>query len=73
VNNCTKRWTRFPRTSSHERTFVIEPVVEDPATETDAGDIIDDWGNLSAMKRASAGRTMGRMAQEEADAGLEPW
>jgi hypothetical protein len=29
------------------------------------GDIIDDWGNLSAMKRRSASRTMKRLSEEE--------
>jgi hypothetical protein len=29
------------------------------------GDIIDDWGNLSAMKRRSAARLMKRLSEEE--------
>jgi hypothetical protein len=29
------------------------------------GDIVDDWGNLSAMKRRSAGRLMKRLSEEE--------
>ncbi len=37
------------------------------------GDIIDDWGNLSAMTRAAAGDLMRRLAEEEAAAGLDPW
>jgi hypothetical protein len=37
------------------------------------GDIVDEWGNLSAIKRASARRTIRRLSQEEDDAGLEPW
>jgi hypothetical protein len=43
------------------------------AVDAMPGDIIDDWGNLSAMKRASTGRLMRRMADEEAAAGLDPW
>lgn len=30
-----------------------------------AGDIVDDWGNLSAMKRRSASRLMKRLSEEE--------
>jgi hypothetical protein len=43
------------------------------AAHAEPGDIIDDWGNLSAMTRASTARAMQRMAEEEAAAGLEPW
>ncbi len=43
------------------------------AVDAKPGDIIDDWGNLSAMTRRSASRLMKRLTQEEADAGLEPW
>jgi hypothetical protein len=43
------------------------------AVDAMPGDIIDDWGNLSAMTRASTARAMRRMAEEEAAAGLEPW
>ena len=32
------------------------------------GDIIDEWGNLSAMARASTARTMRRLGEEEAAA-----
>jgi hypothetical protein len=52
---------------------------EDPQsaeTEDEAarpGDIIDEWGNLSAMTRRSASRLMKRLTKEETDAGLEPW
>jgi hypothetical protein len=37
------------------------------------GDIIDEWGNLSAMRRESSARTMRRLAEEEAAAGHDPW
>jgi hypothetical protein len=32
------------------------------------GDIIDEWGNLSAMRRASTARTMRRLDEEEREA-----
>ena len=32
------------------------------------GDIIDEWGNLSAMSRASTVRTMRRLDEEEREA-----
>lgn len=44
-----------------------------PEPDAKPGDIVDDWGNLSAMKRASTSRLMRRMAEEEAAAGLDPW
>jgi hypothetical protein len=47
----------------------IEPVLEFIASrrehEDKPGDIIDDWGNLSAMKRRSARRKMKRLSEEE--------
>jgi hypothetical protein len=52
----------------------IDPVVEFIASRGASGadaeaakpeDIIDDWGNLSAMKRRSARRTMKRLTEEE--------
>jgi hypothetical protein len=36
---------------------------EDEAAK--AGDIIDDWGNLSAMKRGAARSKMKRLSEEE--------
>jgi hypothetical protein len=40
---------------------VIEPV----ADEAQPGDVVDDWGNLSAMKRRSSARLMKRLSEEE--------
>lgn len=40
------------------------------AAHIEPGDVIDDWGNLSAMARASTSRAMRRMAEEEAAAGF---
>jgi hypothetical protein len=36
----------------------------------EAGDIVDEWGNLSAMTRASTARVMHRLDEEEAAAGF---
>jgi hypothetical protein len=58
---------------------LVEKEGEDPEPAEDEeeaaqpGDIIDDWGNLSAMTRSAAGDLMDRLAEEEAAAGLEPW
>ncbi len=40
------------------------------AVEAKPGDIIDDWGNLSAMTRTSSRRALKRMSDEEAAAGF---
>jgi hypothetical protein len=48
-------------------------VIESVADDAKPGDIVDEWGNLSAMTRASTARAMRRMAEEEAAAGLDPW
>jgi hypothetical protein len=36
-----------------------------PAVPAKPGDIVDDWGNLSAMTRASSRRMLRRMDEEE--------
>ncbi len=36
-----------------------------PETEGKPGDVIDEWGNLSAMKRRSSARLMKRLSEEE--------
>jgi hypothetical protein len=52
----------------------IDPVVEFIASrgengagaeEAKPGDIVDEWGNLAAMKRRSSARTMKRLSEEE--------
>jgi hypothetical protein len=48
----------------------LDPVAEfiSEQSEDEAakpGDIIDDWGNLSAMKRRSSARLMKRLSEEE--------
>jgi hypothetical protein len=50
---------------------LVEKEHEDPepadneAEAAKPGDIIDDWGNLSAMKRRAARRKMKRLSEEE--------
>lgn len=51
----------------------LEPLIEFLASEHKPGDIVDEWGNLSAMTRASAARTMRRLDNQERAAGHEPW
>ncbi len=52
-------------------------VVEDSAAErqhrSESHDIIDKWGDLSAMTDAAAAETMQRLEEEERAAGHEPW
>ena len=40
------------------------------AAHVEPGDVIDNWGNLSSMGRASTSRAMHRMATEETAAGF---
>ena len=49
------------------RLDAVEHQLEPNGAAEDAkpGDIIDEWGNLSAMKRRSAARTMKRLTEEE--------
>jgi hypothetical protein len=47
----------------------LEPVLEFIASRRE-GDIVDEWGNLSAMTRASTARAMRRLGEEEAAAGF---
>jgi hypothetical protein len=51
----------------------LEPLVEFLSSQQKPGDIVDEWGNLSAMKRASTARTMRRLDEHEREAGHEPW
>jgi hypothetical protein len=49
----------------------LKPVLDFIVARTDngndakPGDVIDEWGNLSAMKRHAAARKMKRLTQEE--------
>jgi hypothetical protein len=60
-----------PQWTEHDAEVALRAVKSEH--EDKPGDIIDEWGNLSAMKRASTSRLMHRMAEEEAAAGLDPW
>jgi hypothetical protein len=51
----------------------LETLVEFLNSEPKPGDIVDDWGNLSAMTRASTARTMQRLEEQEQQAGHKPW
>jgi hypothetical protein len=39
----------------------------------ESSDDVDEWGDLSKLREASAVETMRRLAQEEQAAGHEPW
>lgn len=62
-----------PDWSEHDAEVALRAVEHEHKTEAQPGDIVDEWGNLSAMARASTARTMRRLAEEEAAAGHDPW
>lgn len=64
---------RAPNWSEDEAEVALRAVEHRHAAQARPGDIVDDWGNLSAMTRASTARTMRRLAEEEAAAGHDPW
>jgi hypothetical protein len=39
----------------------------------ESSDDVDEWGDLSKLREASAAETMRRLVQEEQAAGHEPW
>lgn len=49
----------------------IEPVLDFIASRQ-AGEV-DEWGDLSKLHEAAFGGTMRRLADEEREAGHEPW
>jgi len=51
----------------------LETLVEFLSSQHKPGDIVDEWGNLSAMTRASTVRTMRRLDEQEQETGHEPW
>jgi hypothetical protein len=63
-----------PRWSEHDAKVALRAVEheheQEGKDEHEAGDIVDEWGNLSAMTRASTARAMRRLDQEEAAAGF---
>jgi hypothetical protein len=64
---------RAPNWSEDEAEVALRAVEHRHAAQARPGDIVDDWGNLSAMTRASTARAMRRLAEEEAAAGHDPW
>ncbi|MGH2879732.1 MAG: hypothetical protein ACRDK4_09035 [Solirubrobacteraceae bacterium] len=51
----------------------LEPVADFIATRGRSGDVVDEWGNLSAMLRGSTTRSMQRLDEQEQEAGHVPW
>ncbi|MGA9876309.1 MAG: hypothetical protein WBQ21_10915 [Solirubrobacteraceae bacterium] len=51
----------------------LEPVADFIATRGRPGDVVDGWGNVSAMLRESAARSMRRLDEQEREAGRSPW
>jgi hypothetical protein len=58
------------RLAAAEHVLEGNSAVKEP---TKPGDIVDEWGNLSAMTRSAAGDLMHRLAEEEAATGHDPW
>jgi hypothetical protein len=54
--------------SEAEAADTLEYAASRHAREDRPGDIIDEWGNLSAMARASTAETMRRLDEEEREA-----
>jgi hypothetical protein len=51
----------------------LDLLIDFLASKPKPGDIVDEWGNLSAMTRASAARTMRRLDEQEQEAGHKAW
>lgn len=56
--------------SEHDAQVALRAVEHEHGDDGEARDIIDEWGNLSAMARASSARSMRRLDEEEAAAGF---
>ncbi len=56
--------------SEHDAQVALRAVEHEHAGDSEAGDLIDEWGNLSAMARASSSRAMRRLDEEEAAVGF---
>jgi hypothetical protein len=59
--------------SEQEADAALDFIASRRKGEDRPGDIVDEWGNLSAMRRASSARKMRRLAEDEAAAGHDPW
>jgi hypothetical protein len=51
----------------------LDPVADFIATRGRPDDVVDEWGNVSAMLRGSTGRAMRRLDEQESEAGRSPW
>ena len=50
-----------------------EEQAERALSAAESDDVVDEWGDLSALHEVSSAETMRRLAQEEQAAGHEPW
>jgi hypothetical protein len=57
--------------SEQEANAALDDIASRCKGEDRPGDVVDEWGNLSAMRRASSARKLRRLAEEEAAAGYE--
>lgn len=51
----------------------LEPVADYIAARGRPDDVIDEWGNVSAILRGSTARSMRRLDEQEREAGHSPW
>ncbi|MGC2374566.1 MAG: hypothetical protein WA484_11905 [Solirubrobacteraceae bacterium] len=51
----------------------LEPVADYIAARGRPGDVLDEWGNVSAIQRGSTARLMQRLDEQEREAGHNPW
>jgi hypothetical protein len=51
----------------------LDPVADFIATRDRPGDVVDEWGNVSAMLRGSTARSMRRLDKQDHEAGHSPW
>jgi hypothetical protein len=54
-----------PDWSEHDAEVALRAVEHEHETEARPGDIVDEWGNLSALRRVSSTRKLGRLDREE--------
>jgi hypothetical protein len=59
-----------PSWTEHDAEIALRAVEHEHRQEGMAGDIVDEWGDLSAMTRTSTARAMRRLDEEEAAAGF---
>jgi hypothetical protein len=59
--------------SQQEADAALDFIASRRGAEDRSGDVVDEWGNLSATRRMSSARKMRRLAEEETAAGHDPW